>query len=262
MLMRPAPARRITFRKSCTAFRCISTELSGLSTDETRIQLRQMLRETAQSVAVVTSIIPCSTGDTNKPQSHRNTRETFHGATLSSFTSISLDPFPLVAFSLRIPSRMATALNTRVHRQAECASVSPHLVINVLSAAQGDVAEIFARADLYPRPFEDDRVRWTKSEDGLPILSDSLGALSCNLVGPSLSLADLSWLRRSRIPEGSGRGGDCGPASELFIARVLRVESIPALDSQANEGGDESRTLPLLYHRRQYATVRDIPKSR
>ncbi|KAG6329480.1 hypothetical protein ID866_9609, partial [Astraeus odoratus] len=97
----------------------------------------------------------------------------YHGATLSSFTSIALDPYPLVAFSLRIPSRMATALNSHVDQaRAEMPGlISAHMVINILSAPQADLAVKFSRADLHPRPFEDPDVHWTKSEDGLPILS-------------------------------------------------------------------------------------------
>lgn len=34
----------------------------------------------------------------------------YHGATLTSFTSLTLHPYPLVAFSLRLPSRMADCL--------------------------------------------------------------------------------------------------------------------------------------------------------
>lgn len=34
----------------------------------------------------------------------------YHGATLTSFASLSLEPYPLVAFSLRLPSKMADYL--------------------------------------------------------------------------------------------------------------------------------------------------------
>ncbi|KAF9219737.1 hypothetical protein BS17DRAFT_788692 [Gyrodon lividus] len=238
---------------------CLHTTSSS-SIDKTRQHLRELLRETAQSVAVVTSFLP-TTESNNSQCSQPPNLPAYHGATLSSFSSIALDPLPLVAFSLRVPSRMASALRARADKNK--ALNAAHLVINVLSAAQPHLAEWFARPDLHPRPFEDSEVQWTLSGDGLPVLSGALGALSCSLVGTSLPLADLRWLGRELIPaevaEVQQVTGDGGLASELFIARVLRVERVPPAASDGN--GEELRTLPLLYHRRQYATVCDLAKS-
>ncbi|KIJ05597.1 hypothetical protein PAXINDRAFT_93251, partial [Paxillus involutus ATCC 200175] len=184
----------------------------------------------------------------------------YHGATLSSFSSIALDPLPLVAFSLRVPSRMASALRARADKHE--ALTAAHLVINVLSAGQPHLAERFARPDLHPRPFEDSEVQWTTSEDGLPILSGALGALSCSLVGPPLPLTDLRWMGREPMSDGNAEvqelAGGGGLASELFIARVLRVERVPPPEGDGSDDG--LRTLPLLYHRRRYATVCDLEK--
>ncbi|KIK93691.1 hypothetical protein PAXRUDRAFT_828703 [Paxillus rubicundulus Ve08.2h10] len=233
---------------------------SDSSVEETRQHLRELLRETAQSVAVVTSLLP--TAESNNPQHpHSPTpRPAYHGATLSSFTSIALDPLPLVAFSLRVPSRMASALRTRADKYK--ALTAAHLVINVLSAIQPHLAERFARPDLYSRPFEDSEVHWTPSEDGLPIISGALGALSCSLVGPPLPLTDLRWMGKKPMSDGNVEAqelaGGGGLASELFIARVLRIERVPPPESDGNDDG--LRTLPLLYHRRQYATVCDLEK--
>ncbi|KAG8215057.1 hypothetical protein J3R82DRAFT_8466 [Butyriboletus roseoflavus] len=147
-------------------------------TDDTRQLLRELLRETAHT-----------------PK--------YHGATLSSFSSIALDPLPLVAFSLRVPSRMASALNAHHVPPSPSSSgaSSAHLIINVLSAAQPHLADRFARPDLHPRPFHDPRVPYTLSQDGLPILAGTLGALSCRLIGPSWPLAHLRGLRvwRNRV---------------------------------------------------------------
>ena len=227
-------------------------------TGRTRDQLRELLRETAQPVAVVTTLLEgsalISTGNT--------IQSAYHGATLSSFTSIALDPYPLVAFSLRVPSRTAAALNSHVDRtQADAESLNTsHMVINILSAALSDVAVTFSRADLHPRPFVESRVQWTKSADGLPIISGSLGALSCALVSRSLPLGDLRWLRKCHPLPRTGEGVDISPGeeqggstSELFIARVLRVEHVPQIEG--DEERDGMRTLPLLYHRRKYATA-------
>ncbi|KAH7908599.1 flavin reductase like domain-containing protein [Hygrophoropsis aurantiaca] len=231
---------------------------------DTRRDLRELLRETAQSVAVVTSLMPSSASEPksrqNSEQSDNGSKNTaFHGATLSSFTSIALDPHPLVAFSLRVPSRMAAALNAYAQSMASSNSLlSSHMVINILSASQPHVAHIFSRPDLHPRPFEDAAtgVKWIPSIDGLPIIDGALGALSCSVIGRSIPLdsafACPQSVKGDDEVEGSGLG------SELFIARVLRVEKAPELTGIEEE--DDMRTLPLLYHRRRYGTIQDLSR--
>lgn len=122
------------------------------------------------------------------------------------------------------------------------------MVVNILSAAQVDVAVRFSRVDLYPHPFTD--APYFLSEEGLPVLEGSLGALSCKLVASSWPLHDLDSLREGKSKGHSTWEGE-GVASELFIARVIRVESISK--------GSDLRTLPLLYHHRAYSTTRDVP---
>ena len=246
--------------------------LPGVHT--TRDLLRELLRETAQSVAVVTARLP-----------DRTRHPTYHGATLSSFTSVALDPLPLVAFSLRVPSRMASALNAYLVPSPPSPSPSPaphahpdaHLIINILSAAQPHLADRFARPDLHPRPFADPRVPWTRSQDGLPVLTGALGALSCRLVCPSVPLARLhpggSHVLTRAFDDGEGEGAgegegevpqasaETGLASELFIARVLRVERVPLPENVDDERDAGLHGLPLLYHRRRYTTVGDHAKS-
>jgi flavin reductase (DIM6/NTAB) family NADH-FMN oxidoreductase RutF len=181
---------------------------------------------------------------------------TFHGATLSSFTSISMAPHHLVAFSLRVPSRMATAL---ADLSSTATPSSPaHMVINLLAAPQAHAAVLFSRPDLHPRPFEDPGIQWSLSRDGLPILHGSLGALSCRVVGAPWPLNDLAALG-DKLPhkaEGTCDGVDAdGAESELFIAQVMRVEDVPRVASV--EYDDTIRTLPLVYHRRGYTTTAD-----
>ncbi|GBE86349.1 hypothetical protein SCP_0902280 [Sparassis crispa] len=173
----------------------------------------------------------------------------FHGATLSSFSSIALDPYPLVAFSLRIPSRMAMSLKS-AHVSLPVAS---HMVVNILSAAQVDTAVRFARPDLHPDPFAGSP--YFLSAEGLPVLKDSVGALSCKLVAASWPLHDLELLEGRSNEETVWEGE--GVASELFIARVTRVELLT--DPEPKEDEKDLRTSPLLYYRRAYSTTRDIP---
>ena len=168
--------------------------------------LRILLRNVAQPVAVVTTFMRGAAA----------TSSTFHGATLSSFTSIAMDPYPLITFALRIPSRLAISL-------ASQDPSSSHMVVNLLSAQQASIAIKFSRPDLHPQPF--DSVAYKLTEEGIPMLDGSLGALSCKMVSKAIPL------------------GREGVGSELFIARVLRVESMC------------ERTLPLVYYRRRYTTV-------
>ncbi|KAG7444517.1 uncharacterized protein BT62DRAFT_934156 [Guyanagaster necrorhizus] len=180
------------------------------------------MRKSAQPVAVVTAL----TRD-----GHR-----YHGATLSSFTSIALDPHPLVAFSLRMPSRLANAIKT-VPRDRS----TPHLVVNILAEDQPHRAEDFVNATEGMW----DRIPHTYSEEKIPILSGSLGAVSCRLVAPPIPLHDLDFLE-------SGMGKPLADApvlsSELYLARVLRVERVDQETSLKRE------VLPLIYRHRTYTT--------
>ncbi|CCM02600.1 uncharacterized protein FIBRA_04703 [Fibroporia radiculosa] len=208
------------------------------SPDTIRRDLRALLRETAQPVAVVTSLMPGHETHANNTHTSR-----YHGATLSSFSSIALDPHPLIAFSLRIPSRMATSL-----KSAQAAPpVASHMVINILSAAQAAVAVRYSRPDLFLDPFVS--TSYALTEEGLPVLTGSLGALSCKLVAMSWPLHDLEALRTRGGMEEQPWEGD-GVASELFIAQVTRVESLVP-----QEGRDSPSLSPLLYHRRGYTTT-------
>lgn len=214
LVLRARCSRRPRVKPPPSSTRRISSDVS------TKDALRRLLRETAQPVAVVTSILDIDNSRTHHP---------FHGATLSSFSSIALDPHPLVSFSLRIPSRLATALKAFKQNQA----AETHMVVNILSDQQEDVAVRFSRADLYENPFVDTAYHLT--QDGLPVLTGSLGALTCNLE-KCISLHDLCEANEQMAD-------NSGVISELFISRVLRVE-------------DTHRSVessPLLYHHRKYA---------
>ena len=199
--------------------------------------LKGVLRDSAQSVAIVTSHMPLE----NRAGPHSE----FHGATLSSFSSIALDPHPLVAFSLRMPSRMATSLQNSDY------SKPSHMIINILSACQAATAIRFANARLHPHPFAE--TRYSLTEDGLPILHDSLGAISCKLVSPPKQLHGLDAFGLEGGNEREKEWNGPGVASALFIARVTRVEKVPTDDVN-----NPLRTLPLIYHRQGYGTVRPL----
>ncbi|KAG9223955.1 hypothetical protein CCMSSC00406_0004429 [Pleurotus cornucopiae] len=224
----------------------------------TQSKLREILRETAQPVAVITSWMPPSSSHESDGYSK------YHGATLSSFTSVAMDPYPLVSFALRMPSRMGATLkslysDTRRGQEFGGGENSAHLVMNLLSASQARAAHKFARPDLYPHPFDSssnsaksENIPYFVSKDGLPVLEGSLGAFSCRLVAPAIPLHDLSYLENlgqahteprslPRLPPGS-------VISELFIAQVMRIELEPPSPSTGMK--------PLLYHRRSFTSCK------
>jgi flavin reductase (DIM6/NTAB) family NADH-FMN oxidoreductase RutF len=187
--------------------RPLSTTSDALNT-----AYRALLRQTAQPVAVVTVRVPSADG----PK--------FHGATLSSFSSVALEPVPIIAFALRLPSRMATLLK----EAQESLPFGIHMAMNLLSSSQSTTAHQFSRPDLFPEPFE--TISHDVNEDGMPIISGSLGALSCTLIN-AIPLYDVD--------------GPSPPAgySELFIARVKSLEISQTVDT------------PLVYCRQKYTTI-------
>ncbi|KAF8585710.1 hypothetical protein K439DRAFT_1025626 [Ramaria rubella] len=217
------------------------------STDETRKNCLSLMRATAQSVSVITTMLSTS------PSQHGEgviRPPTYHGATLSSFTSIAMYPHPFVSFALRTPSRMADSLegirfDNQEGRQA-------HLVINLLSASQADLALQFSR----PRDDPFASTPYSLSSEGIPILRGCLGALSCTLVN--------SFPLRTINPTYSeGLNGDLerdpgDQESELFVAKVLRVESglSPGTKFPREQPEEfENSMLPLVYHRQQFVTI-------
>ncbi|KIJ54744.1 hypothetical protein M422DRAFT_24649 [Sphaerobolus stellatus SS14] len=202
----------------------------AFSTDETRTRCIALMRATAQPVSVATTILPRSSEDTTAPE--------YHGATLSSFTSVAMYPYPIISFALRTPSRMADIL--RRHSQTKLCPPTPHLVINLLGSSMAHTAVHFSR----PREDPFGSTAYFLSQEKIPILQDSLGALTCSLI-------------RS-IPLGEPEDGVThapdkleGQGSELFLARVLRVEPGQPPGSQ---NGTEN-LLPLLYHHQRYGTI-------
>ncbi|MEU4559505.1 flavin reductase family protein [Actinoplanes sp. NPDC023936] len=87
------------------------------------------------------------------------------GATVNSFTSVSLDP-PLVAFCLRCGSR--TGASVRRHRR---------FAISILSRDQQDVCQRFARAE----PDRSPAARQLVDAAGVPVVRDALAHLTCTL---------------------------------------------------------------------------------
>lgn len=132
--------------------------------EQTLEELRALLRESAQPVAVLTSLVPRSLSSNGGYVSVR-----FQGATLSSFSTIAFDPYPPIAFSLRMLSHIASALKHTKTSTPVC------MVVNLLSSSQAPVDVRFSRPDLFPQPF--DGLDHSSTQEGLPALTDCLGAL-------------------------------------------------------------------------------------
>ncbi|MFZ1007693.1 MAG: flavin reductase family protein [Candidatus Sulfotelmatobacter sp.] len=91
--------------------------------------------------------------------------DTAAGVTISSFTSVSLDP-ALVLFCIHRQSRVLPFL----HRQRSFG-------INILSAGQADLSIRFARRDSHNLHFAD----WQLGQSGVPVLKEVLATLECRL---------------------------------------------------------------------------------
>jgi len=88
-----------------------------------------------------------------------------HGLTVSSFTSVSLEP-PLILICLGHAVTIIDAFRA-----------ATHFAINVLSAAQQDLSDRFARKG-------EDRFNglpWTAGDTGVPLLPGVLAAIECSV---------------------------------------------------------------------------------
>lgn len=213
----------------------VGRQLSSTATEATATLLRQLMRRVAQPVAAIS----CQLDSTTAAPTRLQQQQPNHGATLSSLSSISLSP-PLVAFSLRLPSRLAT------HLSRPAAQLSIHL----LSAKQESIARAFARqpplplpATPSPPPSTPSSTAWAE-EHFPPHLFDnlhtkSLGTLNCTIVH-SLPLSTLGMNAKE-----AAEVDEEGPRSELFIARV---ESVELGEQEEGEGS-------LVYWEQEYRAV-------
>lgn len=180
---------------------------------------------------------------------------TYHGATLSSFSSIALHPDPLVSFSLRLPSRLADALRPpRNASSQECNDTqpastrsgedAPYFSINILSGLPDceTIAHRFSQAQSNHEAALSDPAEWeyvrvpgeriardeeggkVGSGEGIPIARKGMTTLLCRTV-TSVALGDL--VRAPRVEERDAEQGADEPPQEqgsmLFIAQVVQV---------------------------------------
>lgn len=204
----------------------------------------------------------------------------YHGATLSSFSSVALQPEPLISFSLRLPSRLAEALNTpgdasegsQPHIKAPPTSTmdesvitgisKPYFSINILSGNQAcqSLAHRFSQAQASHEAALSDQQQWryyrdpateienkgTAPTDGIPIAKNGMASLLCQVV-TSYHLSKLLRTSTDEVNEETLGNSKSLPKNQeegsmLFIARVVEVIT-------------GASTEVLLYKDRQYTSL-------
>jgi len=221
-------------------FRVFINHRRRYTTTTTQDDLRQLMVHCAQPVAIITTRLHNS--------SH------FHGATISSFSSIAMHPYPLISFSLQLPSRLASAL-----RPSSTQPTAMKFVVNILSATQANLAKRFAQRDPFQTDVDKELGRtMILTNEGLPLLLGSLGNITCSVVRSiPLDLRDVT-------DPGHSLGCDedsNGQPSELFIGRVLRVEQRHY--GPVGEQFEEVHTRheepverrPMVYYQKEFLTV-------
>jgi flavin reductase (DIM6/NTAB) family NADH-FMN oxidoreductase RutF len=166
---------------------------------------------------------------------------THHGATLSSFTSISLSP-PLVSFSLRLPSRLATALQSPFPQSSTNApkelseedKEGKRFTVSLLSQSHIPLAQTFSQAQESHEALIRDETQWESlTFPGLPLVRSPVGGLDCRVV---------KWMDLKSVVHGGQEGEQGG--SMLFIAKVVAV-------AQGKDEGVKS----LVYENQGYVTT-------
>lgn len=222
-----------------------STTLTRNDASTVSDQIRRVMRESAQPVALITTFLPT--------KQDRGAR-LIHGATLSSFTSISLQP-NLVCFSMKTPSKLADSLlHHRTNR--EKAGNQVDFVVNVLAQGQADLASAYAVPGtpplLHPPPQAQEGKEEEKhplmeaglievNEGTVPVVKGALGAFGCQVVD-TLDLSTYANKDAAEEAEGESK-------SILYIAKVLHVYT-PSHPNAAQQ-------KPLIYRKATFVSTSD-----
>ncbi|WFD45301.1 hypothetical protein MPSI1_003983 [Malassezia psittaci] len=217
--------------------------------------IKNLMRGSAQSVAIVSAFLP-------EDEKHVEPRF-LHAATLSSFTTVCLSP-PMVAFSIRQPSRIADALRDGAAileytehdspNGVRHASKRPHFLVHLLSSHQSSISDYFARPGAEPyevavasemkqvsHPFELHPIRPSQTVDRQFILQEAMGTMACSLVYQlDLTSPDLHGTTHFEAHKHVHE-----PGSILFIAQIHAVEL-------GHKDAVDSNNRPLVYWNRKY----------
>ncbi|KAH9821797.1 flavin reductase like domain-containing protein [Melampsora americana] len=166
---------------------------------------------------------PVSIITTNQTSSNQ-----FHGTTISSLTSISIDPIPLISFSLRLPSTLFSILSTHQHH-----SFNVHLLNSSDQSVQ--LSKIYSN----PRSSLMNEVKGIEDQELLHQFENDqigFGKLVCKIWKTIELVEELELNQPNQIK------------SILILAKVIKVI----------EFVNHDRILkPLLYHNRTYTTLKD-----
>jgi len=245
-----------TTRVRPRTFRIFNRRYTTATRITTTVQddLRQLMVHCAQPVAIITTQLP-----ENRIQDSTSTTAVdysrFHGATISSFSSIGMHPYPMISFSLQLPSRLAAALRPLPSSSPPTQPI--RFVVNILSATQISLAKRFAQRD----PFQDEDIQLGRglalTKDGQPMLLGCLGNITCTVVR-SIPLD----LEKVGMPEtADGVSTRPGQTSELFIGKVVRVEQRhygpigEQFEDIHTRHEEPVERRPMVYYQKEFLTV-------
>lgn len=113
--------------------------------------VRLLMRSVPHSVVVVTAarLGPYEKGDNNRV-TKPNTPKDYRGMTVSSFTTITLSPYPIISFNAKIPSKTLEAINE-----------SRNFLIHILEASEDGmkIADAFTKGSRHVTTLLSDRER-------------------------------------------------------------------------------------------------------
>ncbi|GAO48227.1 hypothetical protein SAICODRAFT_31348 [Saitoella complicata NRRL Y-17804] len=186
--------------------------------EATRIAMRSL----PQPVVIIT------TADPNSPLNRR-------GLTLSSLTSLSLHPIPLLSFNIRLPSRASGLL----HR-------SGRFVVHILPASQryADLCAAFATSEYTASGDQDVKdpwamgYEWKVSGEGQPVLEGALVKMHCK-VRRTVEVGDHEvWVGEVTKVNNSQKEGEYGL---LYCDRKYRsvLGELEEVTSEKEEPNDE-----------------------
>ncbi|EGG04282.1 uncharacterized protein MELLADRAFT_108603 [Melampsora larici-populina 98AG31] len=151
-----------------------------------------------------------------------NCHQEFHAATISSLTSISLDPIPLISFSLRLPSKLFNLI-----------SLNHHHPFNVHLLNHDHQSITLSKRFSKPRSSLETKIGL--DDDQKQLIGDQigLGRLVCSI-----------W-KTIELMEDSSKEKEV--KSVLILAKVIKVIDVETLH----------QSKPLLYYNQTYTTLQD-----
>lgn len=218
--------------------------------------LRQLMRTTTHSVVVLTTSAPPPDpeilSELSEPSPPRTSR--YRGMTLSSFTTLTLTPSPIITFNIRAPSRTLEALKS-----------TRHFLIHVLAATQSgaNVAQAFTKgkgADAFKS------LHFRTDQEHVKIGRKQKKRGEEQIVLPLIMSTGIIRVLKCQVLPALGHGGPGGPGKygdneegfvkvgdhELVLAKVHSIlpRAYPRLPSKGNEVWPEALSYAHGKYRR------------